>query len=126
MYFRLMINTTGTIFYLHHTVMSAMADHFDLLVSRPPPVRLAVYPSVTPKGVFLCALLFQSDKAVDFKTYANLLPTYCSCAPRIQFIRKSLYLVKIEVKTKTIFSVQRPAERSLVCASPPKGYSCGF
>ena len=47
----------------------------------------------------LCALLLQRDKAVDFKTYADLLLTYCSCAPRIQFVRKSIYLVKIEVKT---------------------------
>ena len=48
---------------------------------------------------FLCALLLQRGKAVDFKTYADLLLTYCSCAPRIQFVRKSIYLVKIEVKT---------------------------
>ena len=47
----------------------------------------------------LCARLLQSDKAVDFKTYADLILTYCSCAPRIQFVRKSIYLVKIEVKT---------------------------
>ena len=47
----------------------------------------------------LCALLLQRGKAVDFKTYADLLLTYCSCAPRIQFVRKSIYLVKIEVKT---------------------------
>ena len=32
----------------------------------------------------LCALLLQSDKAVDFQTYADLLLTYCSCAPRIR------------------------------------------
>ena len=50
-------------------------------------------------GVVLCALLLQSDKAMDFKTYADLLLTYCSCAPCIQFVRKSIYFVKIEVKT---------------------------
>ena len=47
----------------------------------------------------LCALLLQRGKVVDFKTYADLLLTYCSCAPRIQFVRKSIYLVRIEVKT---------------------------
>ena len=61
-------------------------------------VRLSVRPS-HPRGVVLCALLLQMDKAVDFKTYADILLTYCSCAPRIQFVRKSFYLVKIEVKT---------------------------
>ena len=52
----------------------------------------------------LCALLLQRDKAVDFKTYTDLLLTYCSCAPCIQFVRKSIYLVKFEVKTLTILS----------------------
>ena len=47
----------------------------------------------------LCALLLQRGKAVDFKTYADLLLTYCRCAPRIQFVRKSIYLVKNEIKT---------------------------
>ena len=47
---------------------------------------------------FLCALLLQSGKAVDFKTYACILLTYCSCATRIQYVRKSIYLVKFEVK----------------------------
>ena len=47
----------------------------------------------------LCALLPQRGRAVDFKTYADLILTYCSCAPCIQFVRKSLYLVKIEVKS---------------------------
>ena len=36
----------------------------------------------------LCALLLQRGKAVDFEAYANLLLTYCSCAPRIQFCPK--------------------------------------
>ena len=66
-----------------------------------PSVRPSSRPSVrhTLGGVVLCALLLQSGKAVDFKTYADLLLTYCSCAPCIQFVRKSIYLVKIEVKT---------------------------
>ena len=34
----------------------------------------------------LCALLLQRGKAMDFKTYADLLLTHCSCAPRIQFL----------------------------------------
>ena len=47
----------------------------------------------------LCALLLQRDKAVDFETYADLFKTYCSCAPRIRFVQKYIYLVKFEVKT---------------------------
>ena len=64
-------------------------------------IRLAVCPSVrhTLGVVVLCALLLQSDKAVDFQTYADLLLTYCSCAPRIRFVRKSTYMVNFEVKT---------------------------
>ena len=46
----------------------------------------------------LCALLLQGDKAMDSKSYADLLLIYCSCAPRIQFVRKFIYLVKLRSK----------------------------
>ena len=52
-----------------------------------------------PRGVVLCALLLQRDKATDFKTYADLLLTYGSCAPRIQFVQKFIYLIRFEIKS---------------------------
>ena len=71
-------------------------------------LRLKLRPFLAFKGLLnrvLCALLLQSGKAVDFKSYADLILTYCSCAPRIQFVRKSIYLVKIEVSYRTINKV---------------------
>ena len=43
------------------------------------------------RAVVLSALFLKRGKAMDFESYANLLLIYCSCAPRIQFVQKSIF-----------------------------------
>ena len=64
----------------------------------------------------LCALLFQRGKAVDFEAYVNLLLTYCSCAPRIQFVRKSIYLVKFLGQNLRQFLAHKGLLNEVLCA----------
>ena len=40
----------------------------------------------------LCALLFQRDESMDFKSYTDILLIYCICAPHIWLLKNQSFV----------------------------------